>query len=195
MVCAKQYAFVYRCCCLISCYARISTYDMENLSVLFCSSATEYIRQQTEYIKKCVGRLSDEQVWHQPNEAANSIANLILHLCGNTTQYILSSLGGRPDERQRDLEFSIRKGYSKISLLQQLNAVVTEACKVIEQQSTDSLMTVRSVQGFQKTGLSIILHVTEHFSYHTGQIALLTKLMTNEDLGFYKGLDLNRKNG
>lgn len=168
---------------------------MENISTLFGSSATLYIRQQTERIKLCVDLLSDEQVWQQPNETTNSIANLILHLCGNITQYVLSSLGGKPDERQRDLEFSIREGYSKISLLQQLDTVVAEACTVIEQQSTASLMAVRSVQGFQKTGLSIILHVTEHCSYHTGQIALLTKLMTNEDLGFYKGFDLNRKNG
>ena len=166
-----------------------------NISPHFCSCAAQHIRQQTERIKQCVGRLSEEQVWHQPNETTNSIANLILHLCGNMTQYILSSLGGVPDERQRDLEFSIRQGYSKTSLLQQLDTVVAEVGMVIEQQSTASLMAVRSVQGFQKTSLSIILHVTEHCSYHTGQIALLTKLMTNEDLGFYKGFDLNRKNG
>jgi hypothetical protein len=34
----------------------------------------------------------------------------------------------------------------------------------------------------------------EHYSYHTGQIALLTKLMKNMDLRFYEGIDLNRKN-
>jgi len=44
------------------------------------------------------------------------------------------------------------------------------------------------------TGLAIIVHVTEHFSYHVGQIALLTKLMVGEDLGFYADLDLNIKN-
>jgi uncharacterized damage-inducible protein DinB len=46
---------------------------------------------------------------------------------------------------------------------------------------------------YNLTGLGIIVHVTEHLSYHTGQIALLTKLITEKDLGFYAGLDLNKK--
>jgi uncharacterized damage-inducible protein DinB len=64
----------------------------------------------------------------------------------------------------------------------------------IQIHDEDSLLKTRTVQGFEKNGIAIILHITEHYSYHTGQIALLTKLMTNEDLGFYKGLDLNIKN-
>ena len=110
------------------------------------------------------------------------------------TQYVLSSLGGEPDNRERGKEFSAEGGYTKEQLLSRLSTVVTKVIAVVEQQEEASLLKTRSVQGFTKTGLSIILHITEHYSYHTGQIALLTKLMTNQDLGFYKGLDLNKKN-
>jgi len=33
----------------------------------------------------------------------------------------------------------------------------------------------------------------EHFSYHVGQIAVQTKLLVDQDLGFYAGLDLEAK--
>ena len=33
-----------------------------------------------------------------------------------------------------------------------------------------------------------MLHVVEHFSYHTGQIIFATKHVTGEDLGFYRHL-------
>jgi uncharacterized damage-inducible protein DinB len=41
--------------------------------------------------------------------------------------------------------------------------------------------------------LSILVHVVEHFSYHTGQIAYAVKAGKDLDLGFYRGVDLNRK--
>ncbi len=53
---------------------------------------------------------------------------------------------------------------------------------------------MHTVQCFEETGVGIIIHVIEHFSYHTGQIALLTKLLTNKDTQFYEDLDLNKTN-
>jgi len=38
------------------------------------------------------------------------------------------------------------------------------------------------------TVLEAVYHVVEHFAGHTGQIIYATKLMTSEDLGFYKHL-------
>ena len=160
----------------------------------FINDSIQHLNEYTQRIETCLQLLTEEQVWQKPNEASNSVANLILHLCGNMTQYVLSSLGGEPDNRERDKEFSAEGGYTKEQLLSRLSSVVTKVIAVVEQQEEASLLKTRSVQGFTKTGLSIILHITEHYSYHTGQIALLTKLMTNQDLGFYKGLDLNKKN-
>jgi hypothetical protein len=42
-----------------------------------------------------------------------------------------------------------------------------------------------TIQGYDTTVLGAIFHVVEHFSGHTYQIILLTKLATHEDLGFY----------
>ena len=59
-------------------------------------------------IISCLERLSPEQIWWRPNEASNSVGNLVLHLTGNVRQWIISGLGGAADIRQRDLEFSER---------------------------------------------------------------------------------------
>lgn len=145
-------------------------------------------------IRKCLEELTEEEVWKKPNNASNSIANLILHLCGNITQYIISSLGEQPDNRERDLEFSIRSGYTKTELLEKLQQTVEDATHVIRNSSEADLMKVRSVQGFEFSGIGNIIHVVEHISYHTGQIAFWTKLLKDKDLGFYANLDLNIRN-
>jgi hypothetical protein len=44
-------------------------------------------------IERCLDHLSVEEVWARPNEASNSIGNLLLHLCGNVTQWILGGIG------------------------------------------------------------------------------------------------------
>ncbi len=153
-----------------------------------------HLHESTKRVDACLQLLTEEQVWHKPTAQSNSIANLILHLCGNMTQYILSSLNNIPDARERDKEFSTESGLSKAELIEKLFSTVTEVVKVIEKQTDALLLQIRSVQGFSKSGVRIIIHVTEHYSYHVGQIALITKLITNKDLDFYKGYNLNTKN-
>ena len=41
------------------------------------------------------------------------------------------------------------------------------------------------IQGATATALEAIFHVTEHFSMHTGQIIMLTKMLVQKDLNFY----------
>ena len=56
---------------------------------------------------------------------------------------------------------------------------------ILSNLNEDQINRLTSVQGFEVTGFSILIHVIEHFSYHTGQISLLTKLMKHQDLGYY----------
>ncbi len=138
--------------------------------------------------------LDEKDVWYSPNENLNSIGNLILHLSGNIREYIISSLGAEPDIRERDLEFSTRAGYTNAELIGKLEETVEKAKIVIAGISYENLLQVRVVQGFSYSGVGNIVHVTEHYSYHTGQIIFLTKLMKNMDMGFYAGVDLNKRN-
>ena len=152
------------------------------------------INENTERIEKCLEALDEEDLWKKPNSTLNSVGNLILHLCGNIGQYIIASLGGNPDTRVRDEEFSASGGRTKAELLAQLKATTESAKAIISRQEAGSLTRSRHVQAYQLTGTGIILHVVEHYSYHTGQIAFWTKLLKEKDLGFYAGINLNQKN-
>ena len=141
-----------------------------------------------------MNELEEIEIWKRPNENLNSAGNLILHLCCNIRQYAISSLVNVEDTRQRDKEFSANGGYSKKELVEKLVTTVNEAKNIIQNIRSEELLRKRHVQGYFYSGLGIIIHVTEHYSYHTGQIIFWTKLLRNKDLGFYTGVDLNVKN-
>ena len=157
-----------------------------------CISIVE--TKNTPKIIKCLDQLTEEQIWIRPNKASNSIGNILLHLCGNIRQYVISGLGDQPDIRERDLEFSTQGGLNKLALLAKLKDTLTQAIHVIRNADEVSLMKIYSVQGFNYSGIGIILHITEHYSHHTGQIIFWTKQLTGNDLGFYSHVDLNKKN-
>ncbi len=143
-------------------------------------------------IEKSISFLSEDEVWYRPNDQSNSAGHLILHLCGNVTQWIGSGIGKEADHRKRSLEFTTTDRISKaelVSRLYDLRFITDRALATMTDQ--DMLTEERTVQGYDETVLSIIIHVIEHFSYHTGQIAWIAKYLKDVDLGFYSDIDLN----
>jgi uncharacterized damage-inducible protein DinB len=167
---------------------------LESFQKEFIDQSIHRIDENTKRLRPCLDELDESLTWKRPNENSNSIANLILHLCGNIRQYAISSLGNMPDVRQRDKEFSADGGYSKLELFDKLFSTIEEAKHVMQNTSTSELLRKRKVQGYSYSGIGIIVHITEHYSYHAGQIIFWTKLLKNKDLGFYAGVDLNAKN-
>jgi len=154
----------------------------------------------TEYLPKidrCLEQLTDEQIWFRPNEASNSIGNLVLHLCGNARQWIVSGLGDNPDRRDRDSEFRQREVIPRVELLECLRTTVREVEQVLANLDSSAVLERRTIQGKDVEVLEAIFHVTEHFSMHTGQIILLTKMLAQRDMKFYEfsnGVPVNRWN-
>lgn len=166
----------------------------ETLSKELTHECVVVMKENVKRIGICLAELSNEEIWQRPNSQLSSIGNLILHLCGNIGQYVLSSLGGRPDQRKRDEEFAAAGGYNADELLALIDDTVNRAATVMQELPEAELLRKRMVQGFNLSGVGIVVHVTEHLSYHTAQIALHTKLLKEKDLGFYAGLNLNIPN-
>lgn len=145
----------------------------------------------TRFIGICLNKITEEQLWQKPVETSNSIGNQIVHLLGNITQYVMSGVGDGPDVRKRDLEFSSSKTHSKQELKTKLEALVNRVSELIKIVDAEKWIEMKSVQGFEMSRIGCLIHAVEHYSYHTGQIALITKLMVNEDLGFWAGANLN----
>ncbi|MGB5273691.1 MAG: DinB family protein [Flavobacteriaceae bacterium] len=145
-------------------------------------------------VNMSLAELGLEELWKKPNAASNSIGNLLMHLNGNITQYAISSLGETKDVRQRDLEFSTSNQLDGKVLISNLEQTVQTAKAIMANATIEQLLKKRKVQGFDLTGIGIIIHVVEHLSYHTGQIAYWVKQLKNKDLKFYGGIDLTVKN-
>jgi len=158
----------------------------ENLSTAFINQAIDFLTgEYLPKIERCLERLTDEQIWWRSNEQSNSIGNLVLHLCGNARQWIVCGLGSEPDTRTRDAEFAQRDVLPRADLVQLLQTTLADVETVLRQLNPSVLLERRTIQGSDVEILHAIFHVTEHFSMHSGQIIMLTKLLTEEDLRFY----------
>lgn len=167
---------------------------MKKIQQEFIDQAIFRFQEKKIHIAKCFQQLTEEDIWYRPNASSNSVGNIILHLCGNIGQYILSSLAQQPDVRERDLEFSTEGGLSKAELLGKISATIDQACAAVRACPEEELLREREVQGFVFSGVGVILHAVEHLSYHTGQVAYMVKLNKNQQIGLYDNFDLNVKN-
>lgn len=166
----------------------------EKLVEEFREQSVLRIQESLDKIQGCLNVLDDRAFWLKPNENSNGAAHLLRHLQGNIGQYILSGVGGAPDHRDRPAEFLETEGGNRAVIESGFFEVAVAALDLIRSVPEAVLLQRKRVQGFELTGMGIILHVVEHLSYHTGQLVYLTKLDGNMDLGFYRDFDLNQTN-
>ena len=157
-----------------------------DLANAFISQARDFLHNEyLPKIERCLEQLTDQQIWWRGNEESNSIGNLLLHLSGNARQWIVSGLGSDQDHRQRDAEFNERRVIGREELLSLVKGTLAEVDETLARFDARRLLDTFQIQGTEVTALNAIFHVTEHFSMHTGQIIMLTKLLAKVDLGFY----------
>jgi len=147
------------------------------------------LEQHWPRLRFCVETLTDEQVWWRPNEASNSVGNLILHLNGNVTQWLVVAFRKLEDRRDRPAEFGHRQFIPRSELLATLGATMAEASAVLDSLTEADLLATYNIQGYTVKGLDAVYQVVEHFGLHYGQIAYITKLLRSQDLGFYRELN------
>ncbi len=112
----------------------------------FVNYSTEKLTQFCGRIEDCLGRLTPEQVWMRNAETQNAVGNLVLHLCGNVTQWIGSGIAGRPDTRERDKEFAARGEQDPAELAERIRHVVEDAVSVIRSLSPQRMLEPIQVQ-------------------------------------------------
>lgn len=167
---------------------------MNTKELLLNEFETRVFQESFERIYKCLGMINDADLNSSPNSSIPPITNLLLHLHGNASQWILSGLGPKIDNRDRDQEFVIQAKIRKSELVFLMESLKGNLRQTLHDLDPMCLKQKFMIQGFEVTGFSILIHVIEHFSYHTGQIALLTKWITNRETGFYGDIDLNQLN-
>jgi len=144
-------------------------------------------------LKKCLAELTEEQIWYRPNPASNSVGNLVLHLHGNVRQWVVAGLGKNKDIRERQQEFDEQGPLPTQQMIADMEQLMVEVTAILDNTTSEDLLEIRNVQGFQESGLSILVHITEHFSYHVGQMTYIVKMLNDKDMGYYEGHDLDAK--
>jgi uncharacterized damage-inducible protein DinB len=158
----------------------------------FLKFSADKLVQLSGRIEDCLGRLNNDQIWMRNTESENSVGNLVLHLCGNLGQWIGWGVAGKPDVRERDKEFEARGNVEPAELGQRLATTISEAAGIIRNLAPARLLEMTTIQNYNITVMEAIYHVLEHFAQHTGQIMFATKLLTGQDLGYYKHLNKAR---
>ncbi|MHB1699692.1 MAG: DUF1572 family protein [Acidobacteriaceae bacterium] len=153
-----------------------------DISTLFLDHSINKLSQAEASLAVCLSKLTDDQIWQREAAHENTIGNLVLHLCGNMRQWILHGVGGEPDVRVRDAEFSAAGGQSSAELLGLFHATVAEARAVLAALPHERLAERITPQGRDVSVLDAIYQVVGHVQMHLGQIILLTKHYAAQDL-------------
>jgi uncharacterized damage-inducible protein DinB len=143
----------------------------------FPAVCEHYFAEYLQKIEHCVALLDEDEVWRRPAAGSNSIGNLLLHLAGNLSLWVLNSLGGEHNERHRSAEFAADRAFDKAEMLERLREVIGRCRTVAFGMTPEALARTLDVQGYPTDGLGALFHAVEHMSYHTGQIIYWTKVL------------------
>ncbi|MDF2936095.1 MAG: hypothetical protein K0Q90_1468 [Paenibacillaceae bacterium] len=159
--------------------------------------ALSYMNSQLELIEKSLALLPEEKLWAKPGPELNSPGNYCLHLAGNEYQHFVTAVGGKPLIRQRSQEFTTAGGMNREELLQLLKGVRQESAGILGTLTEEDLSrevfvpyqsedwqrmkpgaTVEEETGDRRLIRTLLVRVPAHYGYHTGQIVLLSKILT-----------------
>ena len=147
-----------------------------DVAIGFLVESRKTLLGSLQRIEHCVQQLTDEDVWWRPHQDMNAVGNLLLHLCGNITQWILAGVGGQVDTRQRQQEFDHRDPIPKTELLARIRRVVGDAVALIDQQNASTLLQQRFIQQYQTTILTAVYHAASHMEGHSQEIVYITRM-------------------
>lgn len=137
--------------------------------------AARYLEEYLGKIRLAVASLPGDRLWWRPAPGTNSSGNLLLHLCGNLTLWVLGGVGGEAVRRDRAAEFAADGGADADELLARLDGVVARCAALLRSLDAAAGAQPRSIQGYTTDVLGAAFHAVEHMSYHTGQILMLAK--------------------
>jgi hypothetical protein len=145
---------------------------MDNLAnkitIDFLDVSRRRLGTMTEYLVACMKKLSDEQIWGRQGAYENAVGNLVLHLCGNARQWIMHGIGGAPEVRVRDKEFSADGGMSGAELIALFETTMDEVKRVIADVPAERMVERVHPQGRDVSVLEAVYQVVGHVQQHVG---------------------------
>ncbi|MEN7549343.1 DUF1572 family protein [Rapidithrix thailandica] len=146
----------------------------------------ESIRQLFRYYKsladKAIQQIHDEDIHWQPEGLPNSIAIVVKHMSGNMlsrwTDFLTSD--GEKSWRNRDAEFEADFN-NKSAMSDYWEKGWKCLFDAIDPLSDEDLQKIVYIRNEGHTVLEAINRQLSHYSYHTGQIVFLAKMICKEN--------------
>lgn len=129
---------------------------------------------------RALSQLSEEQINWRPNEASNSIANLVIHLEGNLQHFIEAGLGGAASRRNRDLEFNSREAMTSAQAIERLTGAVERARTVLAGVAPEQLTATIPWNGRELSVPELVMILTVHLGEHVGQMLYIAKALQGD---------------
>lgn len=146
------------------------------VEALFLAHSIRKLEQMERMIQDRLPLFPPDRLWQKAGADANSVGNLVLHLCGNVRHFIGHAIGGLPNIRNRDAEFSAT-GHDDLAGL--LRSTVGEATAILAalppERLTDPVPAGLTVPEGITTVVELIYQIVGHFQQHTGQIIFAAK--------------------
>lgn len=158
--------------------------DAPSLTVATMNAMRREMKDGLNRIDHCLAQLSDDELWWRPQDRMNSVANLLLHVCGNLRQWIIAGVGGAEDLRIRQSEFDEQGPISRAELHARLVETLDECEIVLGLVTPEELVKERRIQGFPVTGIEAIVHSVNHLQGHVQEIVHMTRILRGTDYHF-----------
>jgi hypothetical protein len=133
-------------------------------------------------IRACVEQLDQQQLWWRPNEQANSVGNLVLHLSGSMRHYLSRGVGGIAYERDRPAEFAERGPLPKEQLLAIFDETIKQVSSVLASFDAAHFLEPTDEPDYYPVIFDQIFGVAMHLAAHGGQIIFVTKMLKEGSL-------------
>ncbi len=141
--------------------------------------AVQLMDRRIAQLRGIVEEFPEEMVWVRPRSGVSSLGNLICHVSGSLRDWLENGLAQGSWRRDRDSEFSREGGMDRQALIQHLADTRAHCDPILAAIDQDTWQQPRSFRGGSHTVRSIVLHQLDHLAYHSGQAALLRRIVAD----------------
>ncbi len=137
-----------------------------------------------------LSQLQEPQIHTPLTPKGNSIAVLVQHICGNLQQYICHGVNVDEDIRDRTAEFQ-DQNFTLSQLRALLHTTTTQVDEILANLQEHQLTEERKIQNMPFTVQKAIIHSLTHFCGHVEQIVLISNILTQNQISYYRPLGLD----
>ena len=149
----------------------------------YLNDARREYRRLKDLADRALAQISEEDLFHVPDPASNSLAVVIKHMSGNMRSRwrdFLTSDGEKPD-RHRDKEFVLDEGDTALALRTRWERGWQHTLGALDALEADDLGRSVAIRGESHTVVQAIQRQLSHYAYHVGQIVQLARSRAGDD--------------